>query len=1430
MAGRQSAHIGKNGQVDMSGSPALPGILKRKEEMEVREIKFHRGLTLVVPAMVKGVTTDAVIDTAAQVSIISETMYRRISQSVMPGSKVTLKCADGSCMVSTELPNVPFKVGGKQYHWTLFTAPIADEFILGLDFLKSVSGQINLENDSLTLKGEVIQATMRRNEDKRYAVSRVTLDRKVVVPPNSVVRTKTRMRAPSANVFMVHAAERDHKGALIPNLLFQAPSENQLFHVPVVLRNDSNKYVHLKRGHLVGRAEEIEEVVEPDPSVPDKSSTDKEPDSAFVRQVKPFPAHLQDLLERSSTHLTPEQKETLAEVLSEYEDIFSKDDMDLGTFSDVTHHIKTADAQPIRQKMRRTPLNFEAEERGHLEALMKAEVIEPSASEWASPPVLVRKKDGKVRYCIDFRQLNDVTVKDAYPLPNMDECLDIVGNTKFFSTLDMCQGYHQIEIAEEDRSKTAFLTRYGLYQYRRMPFRLCNAPATFQRAMALVLRGMSWEEVLAYLDDVILLGKSFEDALKTIINVFERFRKYNLKLKAKKCVLFQKEVLYLGKVVSDKGISPDPVSVQKVLNWPAPSSFKEVERFVGLVNYHRSHIKDFAELTEPLYALLKKGAVFHWSTECKSSFTRLKDALVTSPVLAFPKPDAGYFILDTDASDSSIGAELLQIQNGEERLVGFGSYTLAPAQRKYCTTKKELLAVVRFTRQFRHYLLGRQFYVRTDHGSLAWLMRFKLISGMLARWIEELSQYDMVVLHRKGIHHVNADARSRVPEEMPLCNCYEAGCKLEDLPCGGCTSCSRTQEQWSRFEEDVDDVVPLSVRQVDLTDRSCPVAETSQASQASSGVPDVVSDDSCDADTGWATKYSLDQIREHQLKDPDISKLLTWTESQYQPSQAELQLSGPAVKYFWSSESLLEVSDGVLRYRWADEITPRLLLVAPASLREELLGLSHDVKMAGHPGFDRTFFKLRQFAIWFGMRNDCEVYVKSCPTCSRQKKPQRHAKASLGSFHAGAPAERVHLDILGPFNKSSAGNVYILMLVCQFSKWIEAYPIPDQTTEQIASTIVRNFISRFGCPVQIHTDQGRNFDSDLFQAVCRLLEITKTRTTPYRPCSNGQVERYNRTLLQLIRCHLEGKVANWDVDLEILTGAIRALPNRTTGFTPNMIMFGREVRQPTDLMFGTFTSSESEPQYVRSLRDRMQRVHALAREKIQATQRYQKRYYDASLLQQSYEVGDVVLKLNKASKSGQPRKLQPSWIGPFLVTTVLSPVLLRIRDRRRNSVVHHDMLKLCNDRCLPMWLRRMRNRLLNLEEPEEIEDQDGDLGIDLLHSSDDQVNSGVDGVTCPSFDNSASADEDNQVWVQCEESGCRKWRYVPAEHLTDFTHQSWYCRFNPDPRFRSCETPEQDDSTWKAALERKGLSYTVADTARRTSRRGRPVKQPARFM
>ena len=407
-----------------------------------------------------------------------------------------------------------------------------------------------------------------------------------------------------------------------------------------------------------------------------------------------------------------------------------------------------------------------------------------------------------------------------------------------------------------------------------------------------------------------------------------------------------------------------------------------------------------------------------------------------------------------------------------------------------------------------------------------------------------------------------------------------------------------------------------------------------------------------------------------------------------------------------------------------------------------------------------------------------------------------------GSFHAGAPVEWLHLDILGPFTPSSSGNQYILMLVCQFTKWMEVYGILDQTTEQVAEVVVKNFISRFGCPSLIHTDQGSNFTSSLFQAICDLLEITKTRTTPYRPCSNGQVEDYNRTLLQIIRCYLDEKIASSDKDLEILTGAIRSLPNRQTGFTPNMMMFGREVSQPVELMFGsTVHEGTSEPEYLCDLRHRLQKVHALARDKIKESQKCQKKYYDASHLQHEHDAGDIVLKLNKKTKNGQPSKLQPIWMGPFLVIDVISPILLRIRDRRKSMVVHHDMVKLCNDRHLPLWMQRMRSKILGQGHSDSAS-VSTDIDQAPLSDSVSTDNVGCDsddlGISSLFKDDrsllSQSRDWRDIDWIQCED--CGKWRAVPKQVAEDYANSVWCCSLNGDLLFDSCDNPEEEFSEW----------------------------------
>ncbi|XP_062602775.1 uncharacterized protein LOC134264500 [Saccostrea cucullata] len=909
-------------------------------------------------------------------------------------------------------------------------------------------------------------------------------------------------------------------------------------------------------------------------------------------------------------------------------------------------------------------------------------IIVPSVSEWSSAPVLVRKKDGTVRYCIDFRGVNKITKKDAFPLPNMEECLDTLGKNNFMSTLDMAQGYYQIEVDPDDRHKLAFITRYGLFEFVRMPFGTCNSPATFQRVIQLVLQGLNWKECLAYLDDVIVLGQNFEEHLINLRAVFERFRTHNLKLKPKKCHLFRKELQFLGRLVTEKGVSITTESVKCMAEWPTPKCKKDLEAFLGYVNYHREHIKSFAEIAAPLYTLTGPKTKFIWNKEKDTAFISLKEAMTNPAVLGYPSDD-GMFILDTDASDMAIGAELSQIQCGKEVLISFNSKTLTSTQRKYCVTRRELLAVVAFTRHYRYYLLGRPFILRTDHNSLAWLIGFKNIEGQLARWLEELSQYDVTIQHRSGKKHQNADGLSRMSTNDLSCDCYNAGCDVSRLPCGGCSYCRRMHAQWERFQEDVDDVIPLAVRTLQETDKP---KET----------PNTIDKDACN----WASALTDEEIRDAQMQDLNTSTLMKWKAENYVPTELDLSLSSRAVKYFWNCSSQLRILNGILFYEWIDGSMSRLLLVVPKSLQNCVLEGSHDNKLAGHMGQQKTLQKVKSKYIWFGMSSDCESYVRTCPVCNVNKKANVHAKAGLGQYHAGAPLERVHIDLMGPFVESGKGNKYILMIVDQFTKWLECYALPDQEAETVATSFVEGFVSRLGCPLQVHSDQGRNFESRLFQEVCKLLQITKTRTTPYRPCSNGQVERYNRLVLQAIRCYMENisQQKDWDLHLQQIAGAIRATVNRQTGFTPNRMMLGREVSQPLDIMLGRKIPGQNPAGYVENLEEALSVCHQAARDNLGEAQLRQKRTYDIKSNTRSYEVGDVVYMVDTSSKVGQSKKL-------------------RIQGKKENKVVHHDRLKLCQDRDLPLWLKRLRHSVLHPEPSDKESKQQNQVQEELPQSS-----------------------------------------------------------------------------------------------------------------
>ena len=462
--------------------------------------------------------------------------------------------------------------------------------------------------------------------------------------------------------------------------------------------------------------------------------------------------------------LSFEQQADLRQLLEEYQDVFSKEGDPISSTSLVEHEIITT-GRPIRQPFRRqNPIVREIEQQ-QVKEMLRDDVIRPSASPWASPVVMVKKKDGSMRFCVDFRKMNDATIKDAHPLPRIDDTLESLYGAQYFTTLDLKSGYWQVPIKEEDKEKTAFRTSSGqLYEFNQLPFGLCNAPATFSRLMDRTLAGLAWNICLYYLDDIIVFSSTWAEHIERLRAVFERLRRANLKLGAHKCNLAAREVSFLGYKVTPEGLEPEPKLMEAISKLPPPINVAEVRSFLGLVGYYRRFVKRFSDKAAPLNALLHKEQVWKWTTECQNAFETLKGEIASRPVSAYPdfsKP----FRLYTDASNIGLGAILAQRQQGKEKIICCASRTLNNAESNYSTTKKECLAVVWGVQIFRPFLIATHFEILTDHYALQWLRSMKSTSAILHRWAAALEDYRFTILHRPGKLQGHVDALSRLPTQ-----------------------------------------------------------------------------------------------------------------------------------------------------------------------------------------------------------------------------------------------------------------------------------------------------------------------------------------------------------------------------------------------------------------------------------------------------------------------------------------------------------------------------------------------------------------------------------------------------------------------------------------------------------------------------------------
>ncbi|KAK0131974.1 Retrovirus-related Pol polyprotein from transposon 17.6 [Merluccius polli] len=475
-----------------------------------------------------------------------------------------------------------------------------------------------------------------------------------------------------------------------------------------------------------------------------------------------------------STVSEAEQLEVRSLLLN-YSSLFSTHDGDLGCTNLLSHEIPLLDDTPVRQRYRRIPPSEYEVVKTHINQLLEAQVIRESSSPYASPIVLVKKKDGSLRMCVDYRLLNSKTRKDAFPLPRIEESLDALSGARLFSTLDLASGYNQVPVSDQDRPKTAFCTPFGLFEWNRMPFGLCNAPSTFQRLMQRMFGDKQYQSLLLYLDDIIVFSSSFSQHLQRLEAVLSRLQREGLKVKLKKCAFFQQKVGYLGHVISSEGVSTDPAKIDAVANWQRPRHVSELRSFLGFASYYRRFVPGFAKLAAPLHKLVAalagtksrrgSGQVIDtaWTPQCEQGFEALKARLISAPVLAYADFSLP-FILEIDASHSGLGAVLSQCKDGSVRPVAYASRGLRPAERNmdnYSSMKLELLGLKwAMTEKFREYLLGHRCVVYTDNNPLSYLHSAKL-GATEHRWAAQLATFDFEIKYRSGRSNGNADALSR---------------------------------------------------------------------------------------------------------------------------------------------------------------------------------------------------------------------------------------------------------------------------------------------------------------------------------------------------------------------------------------------------------------------------------------------------------------------------------------------------------------------------------------------------------------------------------------------------------------------------------------------------------------------------------------------
>ena len=1146
---------------------------------------------------------------------------------------VQVVCTIAGCKVSLRVQIIP----GSLY-----------ELVLGRDFLQEQGAIIDFKQNTFILQSG--------SQDVKAVCS-------FEIPPKSESIIFGKVKNPLNSIIGFCQGHRvSQKLGLCVARSIVDPGRGQ---IPIRLLNPSNQSISVYKNTKVGTFHPVQECVEPDLTNLRAGADHMSSEGLVSPIVSSVLTEAEFNIDNGD--LTGVQRKTLSDLLQKYRQVFASHPSELGHTKVVQHHIDVeAGQRPIRLRPYRAGPHQRAVIDENIQTLLDQEVIEPSNSPWAAPVVLVLKKDKTYRFCVDYRRLNSVTKFDSFPLSRIDDCFDTLGTTQpyYFSTLDLMSGFFQVDLDEESRDKTTFVTHRGTYRFKRMPQGLVGAPATFSRLVETVFRGLNWKICLAYLDDIIVFSHSFNDHIKHLTQVFDRLVSSNLKLKMNKCHFGKKQVQYLGHILSAQGISPDPQKVEAVASFPVPQNAKAIRSFLGLTGFYRRFVNKYTVIAKPLRDLLRKGTKFVWLDEHEQAFKKLKEALINSPLLAFPEFNTP-FKLYTDGSYSGIGAILTQSQNGLERVVAYTGRALNVHETNYPITEIEALSMIHAVSQFDVYLRHAPFTVYSDHSALRPLFQTKDATGRLGRWILFMQGYKYEILYRPGQNMGHADALSRrdYPRNTD---------SLELEPYIGLDMYNNVAVSTpSQVQNISPNLVKTSVLATDI--QTCDSTE----------IPD------------WDELVTLQEV------DHDCRPIIRYLRDKILPE------NDIEARHLLLKIDQYTLYDSILYHiRNPRGKEPHRQVVVPASLRKTVLTQTHSDVLGGHFGQDRTYALIQLRYYWPGMYTDVSTFVSQCISCNQKKRPCSKIKAPLQPLPIpSSPFERISVDVVGPLPVTHSGKKYLLCFTDHLTRYPEVFAVSDIKASTVARIFFDEIVCRHGAPRELLSDRGTNFLSNLVKETCKLFGTQQKFTSPYRPQTNGLQERYHATLIQSLAMYVDSHHRDWDVFLPSVLFAFRASPaTRSTGHSPFMLLYGREPTLPLDVKY---TMPMECPATVRDhlsmLITKLETVRGIAITNLTEHKNQMKSQYDKTARLETFEVGDVVFVYCPHVKAHASKKLSMLWKGPYFIAQKVSQVLYKVRRLSDNKLLS-----------VPVHVNRFKRADFSKQRPDDLDPPLVESGQDIF--------------------------------------------------------------------------------------------------------------------